>query len=226
MKNTRYFRNLVVAAPFIILTIFVYVWIAFVLSIDLDMKLVALGALGWWIALLLRLPVAFLTKNMDRQKSQRFVILASGPAEESVRLILLLILGLTLGNAYSVGIGWAAIEIIYSLIQGFGMGVLSGKTDKKSEEAKAMLKVMGMDKAMEPSAPFWGIMERLSANALHLSFSLALVISPLLVLITAPMHSAANYFLTKLLKYSMAATQLVMLVFSLGLFALLISMVS
>jgi hypothetical protein len=122
--------------------------------------------------------------------------------------MILLILGITVNNAYSLAIGWAAIEIIYSLVQVFAMGILKDRTDPKAIEAKELLKLQGMDKSLEPNAPFWSVFERLSANGLHLSFSLLLVVSPWLVLVTAPLHSGLNFLVTHLTKKSLAISEI------------------
>ncbi|MBL8159036.1 hypothetical protein JNJ66_01120 [Candidatus Saccharibacteria bacterium] len=214
----HHLKHILLATPFVLITIAPFIAIANWLTISLDPKLVALGALGWWIALLLRAPVMLLARRLPQQKASRLVVLASGSAEEIIRLILLLILGLTTQNAYSVGLGWAAIEILYSLVQGFGMAVLAQKRDAKALEAKKLLKAMGMERAMQPSAVYWGIVERLGANALHISFALLLVVSPYLVLATATLHSLANFGITKLMKRSLAAAELLFLGLGAGLF--------
>lgn len=219
MKLTPYFRSLLLATPLTILTLVPFIALAGVLDIEISLRYAAFGALGWWVALLLRAPVALLASRLGQQKGQSVIVMASGPAEEIVRCALLLTIGLTVENGYAVGLGWAAIEVVYALVQGAAMGALEQKTDQKAEEAKAMLRTMGMDKAMTPTAPYWGALERVSANALHISFSLLLVVSPYLVLLTAPLHSCLNILITRLLKRSMARAELVMLGLAAVLFA-------
>ncbi len=220
MRKSSYIKSLIVALPFTILTIVPFLLIARKLDIPLDLKLILLGAAGWWLALLLRLPVMLLAGKPPQEKSRTCIILSSGPLEEATRLIILVVIGLTIENGYMIGIGWAAIEIIYALVQGAGMGVLASKTDKKSMEAKKLIKSMGMDKTMQPNAPYWGIVERLSANALHLAFSMMLVISPYLFVLSAPLHSYLNLSMTKIMKTSLAKAELIFLVISLILFIL------
>lgn len=214
MKKDRYFLHLLFSLPLLVAGFGVFVWLAQFLSIEIKPGIMALGALGWWLALVLRLPIIVLVKHKPQAKAQSVITLFSGPAEELMRLGVLLFLGLTIENAYSIGLGWAAIEIIYSVVQGVAMGVLRVKNDPRALEAKAMLETMGMDKALKPSAPYWGALERMSATALHLTFSLVLVISPLMVLLTAPVHSSVNLLLVSLVKKSMSRAELVLFVIS------------
>jgi hypothetical protein len=224
MKNVL-LRNTLLSVPLLLLTLVPFVKLADHLNITLNWKFAVLGAFGWWIALLLRMPIMLIARKLPRKRATSIVIVVSGPAEESVRLIVLLIIGLTTRNAYSVGLGWAAIEIVYSVIQGIGLSTLQQRTDTKAKEAKAVLASMGMDKSLTPSAPFWGIAERFSANAIHLSMSLLLVVNPYLVLVTAPAHSLINMLLTKLIKRSMALAEISLLFISVCLFLLSIQLI-
>lgn len=218
MATNTYARNVALATPLTLLTLAPFIYVVSATGLSLNFKLIALGALGWWVALLLRLPVMLLAKKLPQEKGRTLVTLISGPAEEVVRLVLLLILGLTFKNAYLVGLGWAGIEVVYSLVQGFGMAVLRQKTDAKAMEAKAMLQSMGMDAALKPSAPFWGVLERVGANALHIGLSLLLVISPFMAFVTVPLHSAVNYLFTKGMKRSLALTEITFAIFGALLF--------
>ena len=207
MPNSLYLRNAFLATPFHLLVIVPFILLGNLLNLNFDFSIILLGALGWWIAMLLRLPVMLLIRNLPVQKGRNYVIAASGPAEEVVRLVILLVLGLTVNNAYSLAIGWAGVEIIYSLVQVFAMAVLKDRTDQKAQEAKELLKIQGLDKSFEDNAPFWSVLERLSASGLHLSFSLLLIISPWLVLLTAPLHSGFNFLVTHLAKKSIATSE-------------------
>ena len=74
------------------------------------------------------------------------------------------------------------------------------------------LRMQGMDQALQANAVFWGIAERLSANAIHLAMSLLLLASPWLLLLAAPLHSAINLCFMRFLKRSLPAAQMVLLV--------------
>ncbi|MCA9344512.1 YhfC family intramembrane metalloprotease [Candidatus Saccharibacteria bacterium] len=207
---TPYIRNIILALPLYILSIVPFIALAIVLDIEIDTGYVLLGALGWWLALLLRLPLILYskTKKLDFNVSNKLIIGASGPTEEITRLVLLATIGITTGNAYSVGIGWASIEVIYGLVQIIGMGILQQKNDKEAKEAKSLMKQMGMEKSLEPSTPFWGALERVSAGAIHIGLSLMLVLSPLIVLITIPLHSFVNFSVVRMNKQSIIKSQL------------------
>ncbi len=220
LKIDTYLRNTTIAAPLILLAIVPFALIASRYNIVVDLKIAVLGAVGWWVALVLRTPAIILARKLSTKTGSTLVVLASGPAEEGVRLVMLLALGLTVDNAYSLGLGWAAIEILYSIMQGVALGVLQQKTDKKAEEAKAMLEALGMEKTLSPSAPFWGILERISATALHLGFSLLVVVNPYWVLASAPLHSVANISLLRLARRSLALSELAIFAVAAVIFAM------
>ncbi len=226
MRVTLYIRNLIVAVPLVVATLLPFVFLAGKLNISLEWRLVGFGALGWWLALLARGPVILLARKLTADKARTLVVSVSGPSEELVRLALLFILGLNIDNAYALGLGWAAVEIVYSLLQSFALGALAQRTDKKAKQAKALLEQQGMLKSMEPTAPFWGIVERLSANAIHVGLSLLLVFSPWLVVVTAPLHSTLNLLVTRLFKHSMAIAEAVFLGVGTALFGVSVLLLS
>lgn len=214
MKLTPYFQNILWASPLYFLSPLPFFILAHYIDIKIDLSSVLLGVLGWWLALLIRIPLILFVKfkKIDQKKSNKLIVGFSGPAEEITRLILLLIIGLNFINAYSVGLGWAMIEVIYGLIQIIGLGVLEQKTDAQAEEAKTLMKQMGMDKTLAPSTPFWGALERVSSGAVHIGFSLILVFSPFAILLTIPFHSLINFFVVKMNKTSICKSQLGLLV--------------
>ena len=219
---TPYLRNVGLALPLYALALAPFVLLADAIDVDIDTGYALIGALGWWLALLLRMPFILFAKQkeLDFKLSNRLIVGASGPAEELVRLIILLIIGLTTNNAFSVGLGWAAIEIVYGLVQIVGIGILEQRTDKEAEEAKKLMKQAGMDKSLEPSTPFWGALERVSASALHIGFSLMLVFSPFMVAFTIPFHSAVNFGVLRANAASVGKSQLTLLVVGLGILAI------
>lgn len=210
MKLTPFIRNILWATPLYFMSLLPFIFLAPILKIDINYTHVLLGALGWWVALLLRLPIILILKkkNINLKTSNKITVGLSGPSEEVTRLILLSIIGVISTNAYSIGIGWAMIEIIYGLVQIIGLGVLDQKHDPKAEEAKTIMKQMGMDKTLEPSTPFWGALERVSASALHIGFSLLLIVSPYILIITIPLHSFINFYVVKMNKTSIRKSQI------------------
>ena len=214
MKLTSYLRNILWATPLYILTPVPFFILALFLEIKLDFNYVLFGALGWWIALLLRTPVILYLKykKTNLETSSNLMISFSGPTEEITRLVLLSLIGFNIPNASSIGLGWGMIEIIYGIIQIIGIGTLEQKTDAKALEAKAFMKQMGMDKTLASSTPFWGALERFSAIAIHIGFSLLLIRSPYIVIFTIPLHNLANFFVVKMNAKSIQKSQLVLLI--------------
>jgi hypothetical protein len=148
------------------------------------------GAAGWVVALLLRAPVGLVGVRItgSPERAQRWVVASSGPLEESVRLAVLLLVGRDLGTALWIGLGWAAIEVLYAIANGFAIEALSRRTDPEAERARALLPPA----AVSASGPWWGVVERIWATALHLGFTLVLAAVPALVVVTAAVHSAIN----------------------------------
>ncbi|MFT4603025.1 MAG: hypothetical protein ACI857_003212 [Arenicella sp.] len=70
------------------------------------------------------------------------------------------------------------------------------------------MKQMGMDKSLAPSTPFWGALERLTATAVHIGFSLLLVFSPYVLIVTIPLHSFINFLVVKMNKTSIGKSQI------------------
>jgi hypothetical protein len=165
-----------------------------------------LGAAGWTIALLLRQPVALIAmRAAGRERAAAIVGWASGPAEELVRLgLVVLILG-NFDGALWAGFGWATVEVVFVAINALLIAGLMTKDDPKSREARSILAAQGM---MTPYNPFWGFLERLSAIALHVGFTLMLFANPWLVLITLPLHSVTNMTAVRFAKSHVALTEL------------------
>ena len=86
---TPQLRNLLLSIPLLFATLLPYIWLAQQLELQLGLKVILLGALGWWLALLLRLPVILAVKKKLPDQARLPLVLASGPAEEMVRLGLL-----------------------------------------------------------------------------------------------------------------------------------------
>src|SRR4029077_20542923 len=139
-------RNFLLATPLILL-IPVAFGVAFQLAgSQFNWRDVGMGGAGWLIALLLRGPVALALKqfaNHSPTRVQTIIGWSSGPCEEIVRLAVILPIGQTFATAFSLGLGWTTIEILYSLISGIMTISLLQRTDQKAHLARAALKSKG-----------------------------------------------------------------------------------
>ncbi|MET1043680.1 MAG: hypothetical protein ABWX59_06090 [Microbacteriaceae bacterium] len=166
----------------------------------------ALGAAGWMIALVLRQPVALIVdKQFGRDRAMTIVGWFSGPAEELVRLALVLLVIDSLDDALWAGYGWASIEVLFVLMNLLVLARLMTKDDPKSLEVQQQLRDLGMT---TPHTGLWGALERVSATALHIGFTLLLFASPWFVLLTLPAHSLTNMIAVRFAKTHLAATEI------------------
>jgi hypothetical protein len=148
------------------------------------------GVLGWSIALMLRTPVALvgmrLLGSMDR--AQTLIIAASGPAEETVRLIAVLLVGRDLPTALWLGFGWATVEVAYSFVNGAVITSLANRTDAEAERVRQLLPPA----AFGSSAPVWAAVERVGVTAFHIGMTLIVAAAPITVFVNMVVHSALN----------------------------------
>lgn len=166
---------------------------------------VALGAAGWLIALVLRQPVALIAMKVKGQETANTIVgWSSGPAEETVRLVMVLLVVAAWPEAVWFGVGWAGIEILFAMVNSLALASIVGKDDEKSRQALEVLSAMG---TTAPPHPAWGFLERLSASAMHIGFTLLVFVQPWLVLVTLPLHSLINMMTVRFVKRSVAAVE-------------------
>ncbi|WP_159882182.1 hypothetical protein [Paenibacillus puerhi] len=162
----------------------------------------ALGAGGWVVAYLLRGPIALLA--MKKPGPGKLVMIsASGPLEEGVRYALLVLTSMQFGWAASLGQGWAAIEVLFAMLQTVAISSLSGRTDEKSMQAKAMLEAQGTATAH----PIWGVVERISASGFHIGATLCVAAVPWMVWLLIPLHTGFNLAVVQLAKRSIVRAE-------------------
>jgi hypothetical protein len=186
------FRRSLMAAAIPVLAVPIVIGLVMsALGVELRLGPLVAGAVGWLVALGLRAPIVLATMRLsrDRERSQPWIVASSGPLEEGVRLIVVLLVGRDLDTALSIGLGWAAVEVVYALINGVALLSLMTKEGSQAEEARAIVSAMGL---LDVTAPWWGVVERASASLLHIGFTLIIAAAPILVVITAPVHSAVN----------------------------------
>jgi len=164
-----------------------------------------IGAGGWLAALVLRQPIALIaSRRLSQEATARLVGWFSGPAEEIVRVILVLLTVHAVQEAAWFGYGWATIEVVIIAVNVLAIAGLMTKDDPKSVEARELLESQGMLKTQNP---LWSLLERLSATALHLGFTLLLFAQPWLVLATIPAHSLTNMLAVKFGKTHLVLTE-------------------
>jgi hypothetical protein len=203
MNRAKYFLPLYLLVPVMFWLVFHYSGTA------MEWKAFGLGALGWVIAFFLRGPLSAIVMKMPKEKATTIIVASSGVFEECVRIAVLLLTSLTFSWSLSIGQGWAAIEVLFVIINLIVMISLSTRTDEKSIQAKEMLQMQGNMNAH----PVWGVIERIFASAFHIGCTLLVAKYPWLVVLLIPLHSFVNLSAIKLSKQSMVQTELLIAVF-------------
>ncbi len=211
-------RNTMLATP---LALLVPVGFAVVLSrlgADLEWSTLGFGALGWVGALMLRAPLAAILSQTlrDDDRVKNIIVGSSGPLEEGVRLLLLVLVGRSFSDAAAIGVGWAAVEVLYTTVTGFLTLSLMRRTDPEAMQARQMLEAQGM---IRETGPWLGVVERIGATALHIGFTFVVAWSLWAAIATAVVHSATNLSLIRTFRKNPLATELALLVGGLALFA-------
>lgn len=188
LDRTR--NQLLLASPFYALVVIGF-YVAFqAMGVTPSWQLMGIGALGWFIAFLLRGPVAVVAQKFagSEKKAQLWIAGSSGPLEETVRVLAVLWLGRDLATALAIGLGWAAIEVVFAVVNALAANVMLRSDDPKIVEAREMLG----QQINTDNGPWWGVVERISASAYHIGKTLILAFMPLAVFIAAPLHTALN----------------------------------
>ncbi|MGZ3183400.1 MAG: hypothetical protein ACXU8N_13245 [Telluria sp.] len=180
-------------------------------------KLFLLGGAGWMLALVLRQPVALLASRLTSpERVQTIVGWASGPAEESMRVLLALLALRSVGDAVWAGLGWAAVEVLVVAVNGLVIAGMMTRTDEKALKVQALLR-----ERQPPTkiAPAWAAVERCGAFLMHVGFTLLVFASPWLALVTAAVHSLTNMTAVAWVKRSVLGTEVALVVFSAAVYA-------
>lgn len=174
-------------------------WLAFRLfGVPLSWAAFGLGAAGWTLALMLRGPVGVLVKGLPKERASAWMVGVSGPFEEGVRLVALLVTGTSLRWAASLGQGWAAVEVVFAVVNALVVLSMAQRTDAKGMEVRDLLERSG---GLQTN-PLLGVIERVSASAFHIGSTLLIASHPWLVLAMAPVHSGFNVAAVRLAKRS------------------------
>ncbi|MCL6593273.1 MAG: YhfC family intramembrane metalloprotease [Alicyclobacillus sp.] len=203
-------RNFYVAAPLYILIPVAFWWCFQTAGVPWVGKAVWLGAAGWMIALILRWPVMLAMRKQPQARFERVIVGLSGPLEEVVRVVMLLETARSLGWGASFGQGWAAVEVMYTLVAGFAQASILTRTDEKAVQAREiLLQRLGKQVMMNP---LHGVLERVTASAFHIGSSLMVARSPWFALMMIPLHSGWNLAAVQLLRFGIAWEQMLNLV--------------
>jgi hypothetical protein len=212
-------RQLFLATPFYLLIPVGFGLLPLVWNQELLWKLVGLGTAAWVVALILRGPVALIAnkKASSNEVAQRWVILSSGPLEELIRLCTLTLVSKDFISAYSIGLGWGGIEVIYAVLSGYLITTVIHKNDEEAIQLREYLQELGM---LTETAPFLGIIERFSATAFHIGFTLLLAKWSLFILPGSFIHSGFNLGTFMMLRYNPVGVQIVIAVIGITFFIL------
>ncbi|MEU5696095.1 hypothetical protein [Actinosynnema sp. NPDC020468] len=169
---------------------------------------VGLGAAGWIVAFTLRGPLglALSRTTTTRQRVSTVLAAASGPLEELVRLALVLLFLTDPPTALWAGAGWATVEVVFTTVNGLVLSSVLGRDDEQARKVRDLLGEQGIAQDVGFG---WGVLERVSATALHIGFTLTLFANPWWVVLTAPLHSALNLGALTLVRRSVALTEAV-----------------
>jgi hypothetical protein len=165
----------------------------------------ALGAAGWLVALALRTPAALAASRMPGMKKAptfmtTFMSAISGPAEESVRLLMVLFVVKGFGSLLWAGFGWGTVEVVYTMVNAVVIRRLLVDPSEKAAEGRRVLASMGFLQYVRNLVPVLGAVERGAVTLLHTGFTLLLGWNPWLVFVTMPLHSAVNLSAMRLVR--------------------------
>lgn len=174
-------------------------WLAFQLTgVRMNWTAFGIGAAGWLLALMLRGPIVPFVKNLPKERATNLVGSASGPLEEGVRVLVLVLTGMSFRWAAFLGQGWAAVEVLFVVINGIVLMSMIQRTDDKAMEVKKFLETTGNLN----HSPLLGVVERVFASAFHIGSTLLIASNLWLVILMIPVHTAVNLVGIRLAKKS------------------------
>jgi hypothetical protein len=199
MNKAKFYLPIYILVPVAFWLVFHYC------GVTMNWRAFGLGALGWVIALFLRGPLSAIVMKMPKEKAQTIVVASSGLFEEGIRLAMLMITGMSFSWSISLGQGWAAVEVLFVMINVIVLMSLAKRTDEKAMQAKEIIKLQGNLSA----SPMWGVMERIFSSALHIGCTLIVAKYAWTVVLLIPLHSLVNLTAVKLAKKSVVTVELI-----------------
>lgn len=143
------------------------------------------------------------------------MVVASGPAEEVIRVVLVLLVASAFRSALWLGLGWAAVEVVLTAVNAVVSPLvlprlLRDQSDRARQARELLLPRLATTLAASPAAVVaLGTAERIGASALHTGFTLLLAAQPWLALLTAPLHAGVNLGAVALQRRSLLLTEAV-----------------
>jgi hypothetical protein len=166
----------------------------------------AAGGVGWIVALGARVPVKWIVQRWNPAYTNIALIAASGPLEESARLIVLLMLGTESSTAVSSGIGWSAAEIVFFLCTGYA-SIRLARSNPEDPGSRFFIAAAAASKG----GVMLAVMERIGVTMAHVGFALLIAAHPAFALLTSVLHSALNLCVVVLIQRSPLLTELIVL---------------
>ncbi len=182
-------RSLLLSVPLVLAVAVGWAWALDAWLATPLWRAAAAGAAGWTAALFLRGPVALAARRAPPERGRTWLVAASGPLEEAMRLVVLLGAGRWFRAALWIGWGWATAEVAFTVLNALVLARLLARDDEKGRRVREQLAQQGR---LPGGAPILGALERVSATALHVGFTLVLAVEPWLVVVTAAVHSGTN----------------------------------
>jgi hypothetical protein len=115
--------------------------------------------------------------------------------------------------AVAIGCGWAEAEALLTAAVAAVALISIRNSSKKAEEIEPVQKTQA-----KPAAG-WAVLERSSSALTHVGFTLLVAAIPVVVVITAVLHSLINIAAVSLITRSIVWTQLLISVFGITIFS-------
>jgi hypothetical protein len=134
----------------------------------------ALGAAGWLVSVALRGPAgALASSRMPKQAVPTLTLpaLLSGPAEELIRLLLVLVGVHGFASLLWAGFGWGTVEVASTLVTAVGVRRLLLDPSDKAAEARRGMVSMGWLQYVQSLVPVLGAVERAAVSLLQIGFT-------------------------------------------------------
>lgn len=182
--------------------------------VQLSAPVVAAGAVGWFFSLLLRPTIIYLANTSRRWCLRRVIshetakqtksnpqnlylaIAVSGPIEEFVRLVVVMLCGGSVATGIAVGLGWAFAEAVFL---GVTAAITSGGVIRSLFVSKSFHQSKFTYEIIEWVAVV--CVERGSAFGIHVSSSVILALCPVCVLPLTVVHSVTNVGAVRLARH-------------------------